>query len=35
MKKIELSIIIPVYDVQNYLQNCINSIVNQNYLENL
>ena len=35
MKKIELSIIIPVYDVQNYLQNCINSIVNQNDLENL
>lgn len=29
MKNIDLSIIIPVYNVQNYLQKCINSIINQ------
>ena len=29
MKELDLSIIIPVYNVQNYLKKCINSIINQ------
>ena len=34
MTDVELSIIIPVYNLQDYLQNCINSIINQNNLKN-
>ena len=29
MKELDLSIIIPVYNLQNYLKKCINSIINQ------
>lgn len=31
----KLSIIIPVYKVEKYIRNCLNSIYKQNYLENL
>lgn len=31
MKKGLVSIIVPIYNVQNYLEHCINSIVNQTY----
>ena len=28
-----VSIIIPVYNLENYIENCLNSIVNQTYRE--
>lgn len=31
MKKDKISVIIPVYNAEKYLENCINSIFNQNY----
>ena len=33
MKQIELSIIVPVYNVENYLSICLDSIINQTYKE--
>lgn len=31
MKKIDISIIIPVYNVEVYLKECLNSVINQNF----
>lgn len=31
MKKIQISVIIPVYNTEKYLERCINSVVNQNF----
>ena len=31
MKKIQISVIVPVYNTEKYLERCINSIVNQNF----
>ena len=33
MKKILISIIIPIYNVEDYLERCLNSILNQNILD--
>ena len=31
MKEIKISVVIPVYNTQQYLKECIDSIINQNY----
>ena len=28
-----ISVIVPIYNVENYLENCINSILNQSYTD--
>ena len=31
MKKVKFSVIVPVYNTCNYINRCLNSILNQNY----
>lgn len=33
MKKIKVSVIIPVYNVEQYIERCLNSIINQTLKE--
>ena len=32
-EKIKISIVIPVYNCERYLDNCLNSIINQTYTD--
>lgn len=31
MKEPLISVVIPVYNVENYLERCVNSVINQRY----